>query len=82
MARAGDNTWKNLFLAAYENGRGGYILRETIWDLNYTFGDAFVWDPENGNTAFMKESTDSYKLRYDRDYGYSALVIADEGHRG
>ena len=79
LARAGDNTWKNLFLAAFDNGRGGYTLRETIWDLNYTFGDAFVWDPENGNTAFLKESTDSYKLRYDRDYGYSALVIADEG---
>ena len=78
MARAGDNTWKNLFLAAFDNGRGGYTLRETIWDLNYTFGDAFVWDPENGNTAFLKDSAESYKLRYDRDYGYSALVIADE----
>jgi len=78
MVRAADNTWKNLYLAAYRNSAGEYTLRETIWDLNYTFGDAFVWDPENGNTAFMKESTDSYKLRYDRDYGYSALLKADK----
>lgn len=78
MVRAADNTWKNLYLAAYRNSAGEYILRETIWDLNYTFGDAFVWDPENGNTAFLRESTDSYKLRYDRDYGYSALLNADK----
>ena len=81
MARAADNTWKNLFLAAYADGRGGYTLCETIWDLNYTFGDSFVWDPENGNTAFLKESTDTYKLRYDRDYVYSALVLSDEETR-
>jgi len=79
IARAGDNTWKNLFLAAYRNESGGYDLNETIWDLNYTFGDAFTWDPENGNTVFLPESTELYKLRYDRDYGYTALMIADEG---
>ena len=79
LTRAGDNTWKNLFMAAYKNENGGYTLSETIWDLNYTFGDAFTWDPENGNTVFLPESTDLYKLRYDRDYGYTALMIADEG---
>ena len=78
MVRAQDNTWKNLFIAAYNNGRGGYTLRETIWDLNYTFGDAFTWDPARGNTVFLPDSTDSYKLRYDRDYAYSALLSADE----
>lgn len=77
MARAGDNTWKNLFLAAYSDGNDGYLLRETIWDLNYTFGDAFCWDPENGNTVFLPDSTDNYELRYDRDYGYSTLASAD-----
>ena len=78
MTRAGDNTWKNLYLAAYADGRGGYVLRETIWDLNYTFGDAFVYEPKKGNTVFLKDSTDNYKLRYDRDYGYSTLVVADD----
>ena len=77
MTRAADNTWKNLYIAAYGNGRGGYTLNETIWDLNYTFGDAFKWDPDNGNTKFVPDSTDSYKLRYDRDYVYTALIRAD-----
>ncbi len=81
MTRAGDNTWKNLFLAAYGNVEGGYTLRETIWDLNYTFGDDFTLDPENGNTVFRPDTTRSYKLRYDRDYGYSALVRQIDGLR-
>lgn len=81
MTRAGDNTWKNLFLAAYRNNEGGYTLNETIWDLNYTFGDGFTWDPDNGNTKFDPETTDSYKIRYDRDYGYSSLVHIVDGLR-
>ena len=81
MTRAGDNTWKNMFIAARSDGRGGYTFSETIWDLNYTFGDDFKWDPDHGNTVFRAETVDSYKLRYDRDYGYSTLVQAVEGLR-
>ena len=82
MTRAGDNTWKNMFIAAYRNREGGYTLNETIWDMNYTFGDDFTWDPDNGNTIFRPETTDSYKIRYDRDYGYTALAQIIEGLRG
>ena len=81
MTRAGDNTWKNMFISARSDGGGGYILSETIWDLNYTFGDDFKWDPDHGNTVFRKDSADSYKLRFDRDYGYSRLVQVIEGLR-
>ncbi|HAB93849.1 MAG TPA: hypothetical protein DCF49_03640 [Lachnospiraceae bacterium] len=81
MTRAGDNTWKNLFLAAYRNNEGGYTLNETIWDLNYTFGDDFTWDPDHGNTVFNPGTTDSYKIRYDRDYGYASLVHIVDGLR-
>ena len=81
MTRAADNTWKNLFLAARKRSDGGYVLTETIWDLNYTFGDVFTWDPENGNTVFDRGGTDSYKIRYDRDYGFSALEAADPTFR-
>lgn len=77
MTRAADNTWKNLYLAARRQEDGSFVLSETIWDLNYTFGDEFVWDPEHGNTRFDAESTDSYMLRYDRDYGFTALETAD-----
>ena len=81
MTRAGDNTWKNLFLAAYRNNEGGYTLNETIWDLNYTFGDDFTWDPDHGNTVFDPGTTDSYEIRYDRDYGYASLVHIVDGLR-
>ena len=81
MTRAGDNTWKNIFIAAYSDGNGGYSLSETIWDLNYTFGDRFTWDPDHGNTVFLADSTDTYKLRYDRDYGYSRLAAIMDGLR-
>ena len=77
MARAADNTWKNLFLTARYDRRGGYVLSETIWDLNYTFGDVFTWDPDRGNTVFDAAGSRSYKLRYDRDYGFAALEAAD-----
>lgn len=79
MTRAGDNTWKNIYVAAYSDGRGGYTLNETIWDLNYTFGDQFKWDPDHGNTVFLPGSTDAYKTRFDRDYGYVRLsTIIDD----
>ena len=81
MTRAGDNTWKNTFIAAYSDGNGGYSLSETIWDMNYTFGDRFTWDPDHGNTVFLADSTDTYKLRYDRDYGYSRLAAIMDGLR-
>ena len=77
MTRAADNTWKNLYLAARRQKDGTYVLTETIWDLNYTFGDEFVWDPDHGNTRFNANSTDSFKLRYDRDYGFTALETAN-----
>lgn len=79
MTRAGDNTWKNMFMAAYRNDSGGYTLSETIWDLNYTFGDQFKWNPDHGNTEFLADSTDTYKLRYDRDYGYARLSTIING---
>lgn len=81
MTKAGDNTWKNLFIAAYRDGSGDYTLSETIWDLNYTFGDRFVWDPDNGNTLFDADGFGEYKLRYDRDYGYTVLASVDPGIR-
>ena len=81
MTRAGDNTWKNMFIAARKKQDGGYVLSETIWDLNYTFGDRFVWDPDHGNTEFYAGSTDLYKVRYDRDYGYVRLAQIVDGLR-
>jgi hypothetical protein len=77
MTRAADNTWKNLFLVARRGQDGVYTLSETIWDLNYTFGDQYVWDPENGNTVFNKKSSNGYQIRYDRDYGSAVIEMVD-----
>ena len=42
MTRAADNTWKNTYLAARKDENGMYTFSETIWDLNYTFGEQFI----------------------------------------
>lgn len=80
MTRAADNTWKNLFLVARRGQDGVYTLSETIWDLNYTFGDQYVWDPENGNTVFNKKSSNGYQIRYDRDYGSAVIEMVDSDY--
>ena len=81
MTRAADNTWKNLYLAARKGPDGVYTLSETIWDLNYTFGDQYVWDLDNGNTVFNKKSSSGYQIRYDRDYGSAVLEYVDPDYR-
>jgi hypothetical protein len=58
-----------------------YTLSETIWDLNYTFGDQYVWDLDNGNTVFNKKSSSGYQIRYDRDYGSAVLEYVDPDYR-
>lgn len=79
LTHAGDNTWKNTFLAFYGDETGEYTLRETIWDLNYTFGDEFVLDYSVGNTVFNADSANSMAVKTDMDYGYAALLNADAG---
>lgn len=78
LVHAGDNTWKNTFLAFYSDGDGGYTLRETIWDLNYTFGDEFVLDYSIGNTVFRADSAQSVQFGEDMDYGYAALLSSGQ----
>ncbi len=77
MTRASDNSWKNLFLAARKGEDGVYTLSETIWDLNYSFGDQFKWNLKKRNTIFNKKSSSEYKLRFDRGYGYTTLAAVD-----
>ena len=77
MTRAADNTWKNTYLAARKDENGMYTFSETIWDLNYTFGDQFKWNLKKRNTVFNKKSSSEYKLRFDRGYGYTTLAAVD-----
>ena len=77
MTRASDNSWKNLFVAARKGEDGMYTLSETIWDLNYSFGEQFKWNLKKRNTVFNKKSSSEYKLRFDRGYGYTTLAAVD-----
>ena len=68
---------KEKFVAARKGEDGMYTLSETIWDLNYSFGEQFKWNLKKRNTVFNKKSSSEYNLRFDRGYGYTTLVSVD-----
>ena len=77
LTHAMDNTWKNSFLIAKQNTAGGYTLFRTIWDLNYVFGDVFVYEKENGYTAFEPDTASSYTRCEDSTYDFEAFLQED-----
>lgn len=77
MTHAMDNNWKNSLLIAKKTGEGKYRLYRTIWDLNYVFGDVFVYKPEEGYTAFSAASAMKWKPFEDTTYDYEAFASAD-----
>ena len=77
LTHASDNTWKNLLLACRLQPDGTYEFSETVWDLNYTFGDIFTVDWDEANVAFDSDTAQSMKLRRDKDFAYCALEEAD-----
>ena len=76
MTHAEDNTWKNLLIACRRQKDGTYTFYETIWDLNYTFGDTFKYDTDRRNVLFDAGTTQSMRLRRDKDFAYCALEKA------
>jgi hypothetical protein len=76
LTHAMDNTWKNSFLTARRTG-DGYTLYRTVWDLNYVFGDAFVYAPEEGYTVFDAGSASAYVPLEDSTYDFEAFLRAD-----
>lgn len=76
LTHAMDNTWKNSFLSARRTG-DGYTLYRTIWDLNYVFGDTFVYAPERGYTVFDPDSASAYVPLEDSTYDFEAFLRAD-----
>ncbi len=77
MTHAMDSTWKNSFLIARKDPEGGYTLHRTIWDLNFVFGDVFIYAPEDGYTVFDRGSAVSYKPLEDSTYDFEACLAAD-----
>ncbi|MDO5131720.1 MAG: CotH kinase family protein [Eubacteriales bacterium] len=76
MTHAEDNGWKNSFLEARRDA-DGYTLFRTIWDLNYVFGDIFVYKPEDGYTVFDAGTALCYTPYKDSTYDYEAFAAAD-----
>lgn len=76
MTHASDNNWKNTFLLSRRKEDGTYTLYRTIWDLNYVFGDVFVYRPEDGYTVFAPETAREYKPCQDSTYDYEAFRSA------
>lgn len=77
MTHAEDNGWKNSFLIARSRPGGSYVLSRTIWDLNYTFGDVFVFEPEKGFTAFDPDTAGRYTPDKDSTYDFEAFASVD-----
>ncbi len=78
LTNAMDNTWKNNFVAAYKTENEGYELYQSIWDLNYIFGDEYLWDPENRNTKFSDISAKILKPEYNITYLYNSYSEIDD----
>lgn len=77
MTHAMDSTWKNSFLIAKKDPEGGYMLYRTIWDLNFVFGDVFIYAPDDCYTVFDKDSSASYIPLEDSTYDFEACLAAD-----
>ena len=77
LTHAMDSTWKNSLLIAKMDGEGSYTLYRTIWDLNFVFGDVFVYAPEEGYTAFDPGTALTYIPEQDSTFDFEAFLAAD-----
>ena len=77
MTHAMDNNWKNSLLIAKKTGEQEYTLRRTIWDLNYVFGDVFIYRPEEGYTTFSAQTAFAYTPGEDSTCDYEAFLETD-----
>lgn len=47
LITAPDNIWKNTQFIAYLNDSGKYTMYQYLWDINYSFGDAYSTNSED-----------------------------------
>jgi len=56
-----DNYLKNTYVwAAKAKNKTGYKMVTLPWDMNYTFGDCYVYDGDNNYTAYNADTTVNY----------------------
>ncbi|MBR2728340.1 MAG: CotH kinase family protein [Lachnospiraceae bacterium] len=56
-----------------------YDLYRTIWDMNYTFGDVFVYEPEKRYTAFDMDTASAFTPYEDSTCDFEAFLRSDAG---
>ena len=96
LTQAGDNTWKNTYLVARKQPEGTmsrqsdqsepypvkYRLYRDLWDLNYVFGDSYVYDLPGRHTQFILDDAKSFKKHRDSTYDFEAFLSADPSLEG
>ena len=71
-----DNNWKNTFMIAGKTPQG-YTLYRTVWDMNYSFGDVFIYQPEEDYVTFDPDTALSMEPGKDSTFDYNAFLETD-----
>ena len=77
LAHAMDNNWKNTFLICRRRSAREYDLSRTLWDLNYVFGDVFIFDPQNRYSYFDTFTAEVYEPEEDSTFDFEAFLAED-----
>lgn len=91
LTQAADNAWKNTYLIARKQPEGTmsrqadqsepypvkYRLYRDVWDLNYVFGDAYLYNLPNRHTQFILEDAENYKYHRDSTYDFETFLSTD-----
>lgn len=72
-----DCSWKNTFLICRRRSAREYDLSRTIWDLNYVFGDVFIYDPKNRYSYFDTFTAEVYEPGEDSTFDFEAFLAED-----
>ena len=77
LTHAMDNNWKNTFLICRRHSAREYDLSRTLWDLNYVFGDVFIFDPQNRYSYFDTFTAEVYEPEEDSTFDFEAFLAED-----
>lgn len=75
-----DCNWKNTFLICRRRSAREYDLTRTIWDLNYVFGDVFIFDPQNRYSYFDTFTAEVYEPEEDSTFDFEAFLAEDPSY--
>ena len=82
-----DNYLKNTYISAQDaDGEGRYKMLTIPWDLNYTFGNCYSYDPERNYTEFNTDAKVNYvepvlEQLFRSSYNGEAKVLKERWNR-